>query len=456
MTKNPKSTETRTRARRTTPGKSTRAVKSATPPDEKIEAPAETAPAEKIEASATSAPAETTPAETIDVPVARPAQRSGGGAPRAFLLTVVGVAFFGGALYATEPVWFPVLGSYLSRAVQDPFQDPRMIGLSDRVEALDDLARARAGTGAAIADLEKQRGLSSERLAELIKQVDGLELALGSVKKMIAATTLPAVAEDTRESLRRFTERLEGLEGTGRTLDDVAQRLSNLERDAGSVDLKELETRNRELGAAVNRLAQRLGTAAVPGSAGDRAQARAPAVVLAVGQLRAVLRTSGPFAKELAAVEAVAGKDPDAARAIAELRPHETAGIATLEALRRRFDGTAGEIVRASLGLEGAGWGERAGRWLTSLVTVRRTAAPPGGTNGDDSTDAVVARAEELLQVGDLIAATKALGALKGRAAAVADVWLTDARARLVAERAIAKLHIVAIALLGPSSKPTP
>ena len=461
MTKKPKSTETRTRARSASPGKSTRTVKSAAPPDDATEVPASPAPAETIPDEIIEASTETT--ETIEAPAPPPPQRRGGGAPRAFLLTVVSVAFIGGAVYATEPVWFSVLGSYLSGAVKDPFQDPRMTGLSGRVGALEDLARARADTGDAIADLERQRSLSSERLAELIEQVDGLEAALDSVKKMIAATTLPAVAEDTSESLRRFSERLEGLEGTGPALDEVTSRLTNLERaaaaagdaaagDAGSVDLKELEARNRELGAAVNRLAQRLNASAVSDGARDRATAAAPAVVLAVGQLRAALRTSGPFAKELAAVAAVAGKDPDAAPAIAELRPHAATGIATLETLRRRFDATAGEIVRASLGVEGAGWGERAGRWLTSLVTVRRTAATAVG----DGTDAVVARAEALLQAGDLIAATQALGALKGAPAAAADAWLTDARARLAAEQGIAKLHIIAISLLDSPSKPSP
>ncbi len=431
MTKKPESTENRARARSASPGKSTGAVISAAPPDEAIEASTETT--EAIEASRTPPP-----------------QRRGGGAPRAFLLTVVSVAFIGGAIYATEPVWFPVLGSYLSGAVKDPFQDPRMTGLDNRVGALEDLAKASAETGDDIAELERQRNLSSKRLAELITQVDGLEMALDSLKKMIAATTLPAVAEDTSESLRRFSERLKGLEGTGSALDAVTSRLSKLERDAaageaGSVDLKELEARNRELSAAVNRLAQRLNALAVSDGARDRATAAtAPAVILSVGQLRAALRTSGPFAKELAAVEAVAGKDLDAARAIAELRPHADTGIATLESLRRRFDATAGEIVRASQGIEGAGWGERAGRWLTSLVTVRRTAATATGT----ATDAVVARAEALLQAGDLIAATAALGALDGRAAAAAEAWLTDARARLAAEQGIAKLHIFAISLL--------
>ena len=431
MTRKPKSTESKTR---TTPRKRAKTIKSAAAP------PAETpaAPDESIEAPAATA--------------SPPRRRSGGAAPRAFLLWVVGVAFVGGAVYATEPIWFPVLGSYLSRAVEDPVQGSRTTGLGDRVGALEDLAKARADSGDVIADLERERNRSSQRLAELIEQVDGLEMALDSVKKMIAATTLPAVAEDASESLRRFTERLQRLEGTGDALGEVAKRVSRLETnaaaaDAGSVDLKELEVRNRELGAAVNRLARRLSALSAPDGARDRAARAAPAVVLAVGQLRAALRTAGPFAKELAAVAAVAGKDPDAAPAISELRPHASAGIATLESLRRRFDATAGEIVLASLGLEGAGWWERAGRRLASLVRVRRTAATAGGK----SADAVVARAEALLEAGDLIAATEVLGALEGNAAAAADAWLRDARARVAAERAIAKLHIFAISLLEPS-----
>jgi hypothetical protein len=78
---------------------------------------------------------------------------------------------------------------------------------------------------------------------------------------------------------------------------------------------------------------------------------------------------------------------------------------------------------------------------------VRRTAA-----SGDaDGTETVVGRAEVLLEAGDLIAATQVLGALDGRAAAAAEVWLTDAQVRLAAERDVAKLHIFAISLLDSS-----
>jgi hypothetical protein len=444
MTKKPESTESKPETRRAAPRKRTSSAKTATPPKKASEAPAA---AETIEAPATP------PSETIEASVTPPKRRSSGGTTRVFLLTVVGMAFIGGALYATEPVWFPVLGSYLSKADQDPFLDPRMTGLDDRVGALENLAKARADTSDKFADLERQRRLSSERLADLIDQVDGLEAALNSVKKMIAATTLPAVAESTSESLRRFNERLEGLEGAGNALDGVTSRLSKLESDvvagdAKSVDVKELEVRNSELSAAVNRLSQRLNSLVVSGAARDHAAAtQAPAVILAVGQLRAALRTSGPFAKELAAVEAVAGKDPDAAKAIAGLRRHAATGIETLESLRRRFDDTAGAIVRTSLGGEGTGWRDRAGRWLTSLVRVRRTVV----SATDDGTEAAVAQAEALLQAGDLIAAVQVLGTLDGRAAAAADIWLTDARARLVAERDVAKLHIFAISLLDSS-----
>ncbi|MDP6786651.1 MAG: mitofilin family membrane protein [Rhodospirillales bacterium] len=450
MTRKPKSTESKPSTRRAAPGKRTGAAKAAVAPEKKTEAPA----AETIE---TPAAPPTTATGTIEAPAPRPAQRGGGGAPRAFLLAVVGMAFIGGALYATEPMWFPVLDSYLSKAAKDPFLDPRMTGLDDRVGALENQAKARAESSATIADLERRRRLSSERLAALIEQVDGLATALESVKKMIAATTLPAVAEDTSESLRRFSQRLEGLEGTRSALGEVASRLSKLEsaaaaEDSEAVDLKGLEARNTELSAAINRLAQRLNALAVPAGAGDHgAAAKAPAVVLAVGQLRAALRTSGPFAKELAAVEAVAGKNAEAAPAIAALRPHAATGIAALESLRRRFDATAGEIVAAPLGGAGTGWKERAGRWLTSLVRVRRTAAVAADDGTGEGTEAVVARAETLLRAGDLIAAVQVLGALEGPAAAAAEDWLADARARLAAERDVAKLHIFAISLLDSS-----
>ena len=84
---------------------------------------------------------------------------------------------------------------------------------------------------------------------------------------------------------------------------------------------------------------------------------------------------------------------------------------------------------------------------LSSLVTVRRI----GEAAPDDSVDALVARVDVLLSAGDLRAATDAIKLLKGKPAEVVAPWLRAADARLVAEQAVANLHIHALSLLAPA-----
>ena len=82
---------------------------------------------------------------------------------------------------------------------------------------------------------------------------------------------------------------------------------------------------------------------------------------------------------------------------------------------------------------------------LSGLVTLRRI----GGDIAGDTTEAIIARAEARLGVGDLAAAVAEVAALNGARAEAAASWLGDARVRLAAEAALAELDARAIAALG-------
>ena len=133
------------------------------------------------------------------------------------------------------------------------------------------------------------------------------------------------------------------------------------------------------------------------------------------------------------------------------LSKSSVAGIPTLATLRERFDGLAGKIVQASKTLEETGWIERATNRIMSLVTWRRV----GNGAEASSLDAIVARAEARLKVGDLKGAIDALKGLSthAKAAQVAAPWLKDAKAGVVAERAVATLHVHAVSLLAPDKE---
>jgi hypothetical protein len=83
------------------------------------------------------------------------------------------------------------------------------------------------------------------------------------------------------------------------------------------------------------------------------------------------------------------------------------------------------------------------------LITWRRVG---DGAKGS-TVDRIVASAEARLKAGDLAGAVKALDGLTSNknAAAAAEPWLADAKARVTAERAVVSLHVHAVSLLTPA-----
>ncbi len=367
----------------------------------------------------------------------------------AFLLAVVAAAVIAGAIYASAPFWVPHVTPYLPTALRDPFLDPRFTTLAGRIQSLEELARARAVYGNAIQDLEEERAVFSGRLEGLLARLDQLDSALGTVRALVTQVQDGADPDVTRASLERLRERLNQLETMG---DTVSERIAEMARTAESAPaagalaaVEELDARNERLSAAVRGMAGRLDRLETVRAPATDSESAARALILAVGQLREALRTSGPYTVEVAAVKALVGGDREALGAVAVLEETADAGIPTLEALSAQFDAVARRVVTESIDLGGDGWLQRAGKWFFSIVSIRRTG---GGAAGAEP-DSVVARAEALLASGDLMAAVDTLAALDGAGAAAAAEWRARAQSRLAAERAIAKLHIHAISRVG-------
>ena len=368
------------------------------------------------------------PFATAAAPVLAP-RRS----PTAIILVVtVLLAVALGAAYATTPLWSPRLAAYLPAAMRDPFQDPRLTGLDERLRTLEEQRRAGASANIAVRDLEAERARFTRELKVLIERVEGLEAAVLSVRKMVEATSAPGQAADAEESLRRLSERLASLEEIG----------------AGD-GIDRLAAKDKEITKAMADIAERVRSVERAGRTQPAAALAVRAVVVAVGQLREALHTSAPFARSLEALQAVAGGHADMVKAIAVLEPDAARGIPALARLRARFDSAAGRIVGAARELQDDGWVDRTFSRLLSLVTWRRTAGDAAG----DSAEAVVARVEASLEVGDLMGAVEAVGSLDGPAAAAAAAWLVEARRRLAAERALASLHVLAVSLVAPGEE---
>jgi hypothetical protein len=255
--------------------------------------------------------------------------------------------------------------------------------------------------------------------------LDTLESSIGSVKKMIDAVNTDS-GNGALQTLQQLSSRLQKLEmensnyrtiyqtKDGRTLNKLAEEVSALEKK-------------------------------LPRNVSDAESSAARALVLSIGQLREAVRASRSFKAELAALNALVGKNEAIKSALTgaldQLATIAETGAPNLEILRAQFAEKAGKIVQAGLMPTEGGWVQRTLARLTESVKWRRTDNLAG--NG---VEAIVARTERALNSRDVEKAIKELSLLDVKPAAITKEWLVGARAYMVAEKALAELQTRAVA----------
>ncbi len=274
----------------------------------------------------------------------------------------------------------------------------------------------------------------------------------------------PAPASDLMERVARLEARPSDAGAVSRSLDSFAARLdaqdieiraaterlnarldaldnaTARDRAALEADIDRLVAENARLGAAIDELTRDLSQRA-------DSQRDAGALLLAVGQLRAVAAT-GPFADELEVARLLADRAPGLGAAFAaaldRLAPHAAAGATSPRLLRERFPAVARAVIHAEQAQGAEGWLDKAAAEIKQLVTVRRVGPDVPG----DGAEAVLARAETALAAGDVAGAVAALDTL-GPLTEAAQPWLDEARARRDVAAALDDLISLAIAASG-------
>jgi uroporphyrinogen-III synthase len=318
----------------------------------------------------------------------------------------------------------------------DAFND-LMGGLQTEVTGLQQGAAAGGGTlPPAIAGLPDQVAALDRRLEALAA---GAPAPSGGDAAVARAATETALA-DARAEMNAVRDELLARLAELRTAmasEDVEARAADEARQAVATRLDALDERLGALDRIVG---------------GRRSEVAGAALVLAIGQLRAVLESARPFAGELTTLEQVAAGAPPLAAGIAPLvaplRDLAAEGVPTLMQLRDRFPATASAVMEAAnreavsetVGAPPEGWMEDVVDSVSGLVTVR----PVGDVEGDGP-GARVARAEARLAEGALAAAVSELAGLEGGPAEAAAGWLAQARARLVAQGALDELQRTAL-----------
>jgi hypothetical protein len=292
-------------------------------------------------------------------------------------------------LVGSSPYWAPALASLL------PWSPPSQT--------------------AALAPLE-------QRLDEMGRRQAALERHVGQIEEQLQGSRASAGdANALADRIAAFEQRLGALE----------QR----PRGGDPAEIGALGEQQRRLAQGQAENAERLARleARPNAAAGARSDA---ALLLALGQLRAQLATSQPFAAELGAVAALGRHDPAVHEAVATLNAVADKGMPSVAVLAQRFQH---QVVPAALheaaAPEDEGWGAWMLAKLKGLVRIR--AVGQSGAASHDPTEAALAHAEAALQAGDLAGAVDAAAGLPAPAAAA---WLAAARQRLDAEQAVARL----------------
>jgi hypothetical protein len=413
-------------------------------------------------------------------PSARPPASKGSG--RNFGVGVIG-GVIGGAAVVLLALWYQNSGDELAAlrgriaqvesTVARAGDGGRMESLAERVRALetasggDLLSRLEAleaeveGQGATQAQLpggdDSQLAQLEQRLAALESAGSGaapsdeggavLQEAVTALQERLAAlaTRLP---EDTQSRLSQIDERLGAAEQAESRLQQLSSSVDQLTQK-----LNTDEQQSQDLATQLSALSERLTGAENKLDAALRNRNRASALALIVGQLEAAIDEARPYQSQIETLTAMTqdsatSGDDAIEQAVSALEPGAAAGVPSIATLRQSFGPVANEIVHAARAPDGDNLLDRATDNLMRLVTVR----PVGNDVRGDTAEARVARAEAALDQGDLASAVAELDQLDGRPAEAAADWLSQAKLRLGADQAVAKLRTHATDLLAQAN----
>lgn len=182
--------------------------------------------------------------------------------------------------------------------------------------------------------------------------------------------------------------------------------------------------------------------------ASQKAMARAAAAAYAARTLQLASHDGDPFLSELAVAEPTID-DPSLTAA---LRPFAEKGVPSEVTLAVRFPAYAARANTAAQTHNGkTGFFDRIAQGLAGLISVRRTDNLDG-----EGAQAILARAENRLNQGDLHGAVGYLTALSPAAHDAMKPWLDQAQARLLVDDTTRRISERAMSRLGQSAATDP
>ncbi|MEM7739626.1 MAG: mitofilin family membrane protein [Pseudomonadota bacterium] len=258
-----------------------------------------------------------------------------------------------------------------------------------------------------------REGVTSEVLAQTLAQTEeAIDTRFAQTQAQVAQTQ--AQLQQTEQVIgSQLSQTQAALQQTDRRLAEIQQSLS-AQQQASQAQISQLDSRIVQLQTR------------------DVAVAQRGALLVAVTELGDRIDSGQPFRRQLNTIEAITGGRTE----LSELRPFADQGLPSSDAMRTDFDEAARAALAGAKRDDADGILDKFFANLAGLFTIR----PVGEAEGD-SVGAVIARAEQRLEGGDLGAATDELSQLDGSAETAFADWVAAAEAKATASRGLRALE---------------
>lgn len=277
---------------------------------------------------------------------------------------------------------------------------------------------------------KKKSGSLGQMINNGISKVENAVETAKTTAGTVAAATSHAVETGDMQQMFGMLAMLQKLNSTPEGRKAVADMIARLHGMMGMASGDQ-----KSLGHAVEKVREKDPT--LQKLTGDMStqELGAAALLLTLNELRGNMNSERAFEQDLAIVQKFAGNDPAMNKALQNLAPYAKSGVLSKETLQKEFRGIAADIVMAKLRGEDASVRDRVLDRLGKYAKLRKVDDIQGNT-----VDATVARAEKMLDEGNIRGAIAELQTLEGAPAEVAQPWMNQAAGNVVADDASAAM----------------
>lgn len=316
-------------------------------------------------------------------------------------------------------------------------QTKRIATIEDRVETIKGAAPASSGKTVPPGVVESMMQDMNQKFYDLRNKTESLQASVKDLKAQ-AESFMSLENSSLVDRVMELENKLGGLSGGNTDLSTLLGRIGEMQKSLEGQ--QKLEATVAQLQAMMAGMQAQQGEAvddalAAEQQSGDSElaqtlegvspeQLKAAALLIGLSQFRDSMNRSGPFSEDLALLQTMLGdKDPQLNEAIAQLAPYAEKGVLSPRGLSQELKSLTGEIVVASITGKDVSVQEKAMARFQEILKIQKDGKPVMGSDAQ----AKVARAQALLDSGDVDGAIAELESIEGPARATVQPVLDQA-----------------------------